>query len=184
MIGFQNFYRIVDLRENEKDSDDDAIVISVVTSATTSKSTRTKLRKVEYEGPSMTSQGSRNLCVAWSNNVWSSEFCRLLKSNSTHTSCSCEGFDDVTRFGIVEDSGQPLTDVNKFYDVKGGNNNGGGIFRATSLDDLSTATIVIVAVSASLLVGSLLAAALLVIYCRRVKVRKFLICPWWWWSSG
>jgi hypothetical protein len=169
-IAFKNVDRILSIESNSL-KEVGSIILSLVPPKTKSNKNRNFiLRKVTFDIPLVTQSGVRHNCVAWSNHIWSSDHCRVIKTNSSHTTCSCEAADDVTnlwtRFGLAEVRGQALIDGDNFST--------GGIFRSAAFDDLSTATIVIVAVSAALLVGSLLAVALLIVYCRRVKVRFIL----------
>jgi len=182
VLAFKNLDQIFSLDDRNQDQESGTVILSISPNKLASSRVQgTKLRKVTYAVPTLTQQSVRNVCVAFVGDAWSTEFCRVTRSNLSHTSCSCDGFEDGsgwTRYAVMGSSDRIVGSKflsNQNVGVGGGIDGGGGIFRSASFDDLSTATIVIVAVSASLLVGSLLAAALLVVYCRRVKVRNLLL---------
>ena len=175
VLAFKNLDQILNLDDTNKEQESGSIILSISPNRLASaRGQGSKLRKVSYAVPTLTQQSVRNVCVALVGDAWSTDFCRVTRSNLTHTSCSCEGFEAGsawTRFTVLGSTSRIPADGSKFFSNGNVAVDGGGIFRSASFDDLSTATIIIVAVSASLLVGSLLAAALLVVYCRRVKVR-------------
>ncbi len=79
-VVFRNVDRILSI-ESVGPSD---VIGTLVLSIVPRKSKSLFLRQVNYDIPLVTSSNVRNVCVAWTGRVWTSERCHFIKKNSSH----------------------------------------------------------------------------------------------------